>query len=108
MNVATRMSSASKALLVIVVLAAFSAAFVLLDQWYNHFVNSLFPTVGASGWLATLYGVVSPASDHPFGSAGCLAASTNGLPGWPDSPSLATTPWSSFWPIAASSAATSC
>lgn len=61
MNVAIRMRPASKALMVIVGLAAFSASFVLLDQWFNHLVTARFPPVGASAWLATLYGVISRA-----------------------------------------------
>jgi membrane protease YdiL (CAAX protease family) len=46
-------------MLVILALAAFSAAFVLLDQAFNHFVTSRFPPIGASVWLATAYGLAS-------------------------------------------------
>lgn len=59
MNLPTHMRPASQAPMVIVGLAAFSAAFVLVDQGYNHFVAARFPQIGTSAWLATVYGVAS-------------------------------------------------
>lgn len=52
-------ASASRTVGVIVALAAFSAAFVVLDQAYNRFVDDRLPTVGTSTSLATVYGLVS-------------------------------------------------
>lgn len=55
----------TKALLygVVIFLAvfAFCALFLLIDNAYFKFVNARFPNVGASTWLATLWGVVSRA-----------------------------------------------
>jgi membrane protease YdiL (CAAX protease family) len=59
MNLPTRIRPASQAPVVVAGLAAFSAAFVFLDQAYNRLVNARFPQVGTSVWLATVYGVVS-------------------------------------------------
>jgi membrane protease YdiL (CAAX protease family) len=47
--------------LIALAMAAFSAFFVLVDSAYYEFANARFPNVGASGWLATLWGVVSRA-----------------------------------------------
>jgi membrane protease YdiL (CAAX protease family) len=42
-------------------LAAFGAPFVVIDQAYYTFASARFPPVGASTWLATLWGLVSRA-----------------------------------------------
>lgn len=51
--------SASRTVGVIAALAAFSGAFVVLDQAYIRVVDDWFPPVGTSTSLATLYGLVS-------------------------------------------------
>lgn len=51
----------ARALAVVLGLAAFSAAFVLLDQAYYSFVAARFPPVGTSALLATAWGLVSRA-----------------------------------------------
>jgi membrane protease YdiL (CAAX protease family) len=48
-------------LLILLALAAFSLAFVLLDNAYYRFAAEHFPAVGTSAWLATLWGLVSRA-----------------------------------------------
>jgi membrane protease YdiL (CAAX protease family) len=48
-------------LLIIAGLLAFVALFVLVDDAYFQFANSRFPSVGASAWLASLWGVISRA-----------------------------------------------
>lgn len=40
-------------------MVAFTGVFLLVDQSYLRFIDARFPTVGASVWLATLWGVVS-------------------------------------------------
>src|SRR5512146_1194045 len=51
----------STMLLILVGFAAFVAVFILADNAYFRFADSWFPKVGASVWLATLWGVVSRA-----------------------------------------------
>ncbi len=48
-------------LLILLVLAAFIAVFVLGDTSYFKFADARFPNVGTSSWLANLWGVVSRA-----------------------------------------------
>jgi membrane protease YdiL (CAAX protease family) len=48
-----------KPLTMIFALIVFSAFFVLVDQNFNKFVNSWFPAINGSAFLATLYGIVS-------------------------------------------------
>lgn len=48
-------------ILIILALAASCVLFVVIDQAYFQFANARFPNVGASAWLATLWGVISRA-----------------------------------------------
>ena len=48
-------------ILILLVLAAFIAAFILVDNVYFKFADARFPNVGTSSWLANLWGVVSRA-----------------------------------------------
>ncbi len=56
---ADQSASTLRGLRIVVGLAAFSAAFVVLDQAYVHYVSGHFPAAGTSTSLATLYGLVS-------------------------------------------------
>ena len=49
----------SYTILVFIGVLVFVAAFLLVDNGYYTFSNSWFPNVGASAWLASLWGVVS-------------------------------------------------
>lgn len=48
-------------ILILLLFAAFIAAFILVDNVYFKFADSRFPNVGTSSWLANLWGVVSRA-----------------------------------------------
>lgn len=50
-----------RALLILPILALFCVVFVVVDQAYNRFISAIFPNLGTSAWLATLYGIVSRA-----------------------------------------------
>jgi hypothetical protein len=45
--------------LIAVTLLAFSAVFMVVDNAYFKYTYAHFPNVGVSGWLATLWGIVS-------------------------------------------------
>jgi membrane protease YdiL (CAAX protease family) len=46
-------------ILIAVALIAFSAVFMVVDNAYFKYTDARFPNVGVSGWLATLWGIVS-------------------------------------------------